>query len=75
MPDNLTEFAPFVAALCLMFMALGYLLGRGPATEKGKRRWYKVPGQMCLPYDPQNPLNVPVERTDGWGNQYERKRV
>ena len=53
-------------AFCLGALVIGYLLGRLPRTRKAPRRWYKVPPAMRMPYDPENPLNSPVKRTDGW---------
>lgn len=63
---RMADLVPPVAALCLLFLLLGFLLGRGPGKAKEKRRWYKVPGALCLTYDQQNPLNRPEKRTDGW---------
>ena len=59
---RLTDILPMVAGLCLMFLFLGYLIGRGPKKREKKRLYTSIPGKLCVGYDPSNPVNGGVNR-------------
>lgn len=63
---TLEELVVMALAAAMLFIALGYLLGRWPAKAQKRFIRYNTPGEMRLPYDPNNPLNAPGKRTDGW---------
>ena len=63
---RLTDLLPLIAALCIAFLALGYLLGRRPKKQEKKRLYTSIPGKLCVGYNPANPSNGRANRTDGW---------
>ena len=63
---RLIDLLPLIAALCIGFLVLGYLIGVKPEKREKKRLYTSIPGKLCVGYNPANPINGRANRTDGW---------